>query len=267
MKLARTVLLGCVGLAAAHPALADLAPEVKKACHEAYEQGQRLKRAGRLKDARAAFLVCSRDPCPSAFQPECVSWLDEAEKALPSVVPRVAHGDTLLTDVRISMDGVLLADKLDGREISIDPGEHTFRVEAPGYRPIEKRLLLVEGDKAHSVTFDMLAVPSLTSLAVHRKKPAPWSAVTASSIAAAAAASFAYFGATGLARREDVLNICQQHCSASDISYTQEHFAIADVSLGVALVSAAFATYFWIRWAHPGSPSPASASLPFVVSF
>jgi hypothetical protein len=67
---------------------------------------------------------------------------------MPSIVfvaRDIAGND--LTAVAVTMDGQPLADKLDGRAMAIDPGEHTFRFEGAGLQPLEKRLVIYEGDK------------------------------------------------------------------------------------------------------------------------
>jgi hypothetical protein len=238
----------------------QLPPEIRKTCHDAYEQGQRLRRAGKLIDARANLLICARDPCPATFQPECITWLAEVERALPSVVFRVQGSDALLTDVKVSVDGRVITEKLDGREISVDPGEHTVQLEAAGFAPIVRHELFVEGEKAHPVSFEPPTSPKTASPAPRR--PVPWAAISVSGVGVLGTGSFAYFGITGLARREDVLNVCQQHCHPSDISFVREHFLIADVSLGVAVVAAGVSTYLWIRWGIRWANSKTASNAP-----
>jgi hypothetical protein len=266
MRLSRA----CLGLTAAvllaeFPARADLPPETLQACHQGYEQGQRLRRAGHLIQARKELLTCARDPCPSVFQPECVAWLAEVDRVLPSVVLDVRTGGMTVSEARVWLDGQALADKLDGRAISVDPGEHHLRVEIAGLAPVEKRELLVEGEKAHLVAFDLAPARAAPIPTVTR--PTPWAAIVTTSVGVLAVGSFAYFGATGLARRDDVLNQCLEHCQSSDISYVREHFTIADVSLAVSVVALGAATYLWIRWAGSVPRAPSAAVLPAVWTF
>jgi hypothetical protein len=242
------LLAGSALLFGASTVHADLSPETRQACHRGYDQGQRLRRAGQLLDARKELLVCARDPCPAAFQPECVTWLAEVERVLPSVVIEVRQDGVLLAEARVSIDGHMLTERLDGREIPADPGEHRFRVEVPGQPALERSELLVEGDKAHRLLFDVASRVS-GPLAKAPVRVTPWVPAVVTVVGALALGSFAYFGATGLARRDDVLNKCQQHCNQSDIDFVRQRFTIADVSLGVSVAALGVATYLWIRWA------------------
>ena len=52
-----------------------------------------------------------------------------------------------LYDVKVSRDGASLATALDGRPLRVDPGEHVFVFEQAGQAPVEKRLVLREGDR------------------------------------------------------------------------------------------------------------------------
>lgn len=53
-----------------------------------------------------------------------------------------------LTAVHVTMDGEPLAEKLDGRPIAVDPGEHRFTFEAVGLRMLERMLVIREGDRS-----------------------------------------------------------------------------------------------------------------------
>src|SRR5262249_20153183 len=52
-----------------------------------------------------------------------------------------------LTQVRVSMDGEHLRDRIDGSPSFVDPGMHVFRFEAEGYTIAEMRQMLRKGDR------------------------------------------------------------------------------------------------------------------------
>ena len=52
-----------------------------------------------------------------------------------------------LSAVKITMDGELLAERLDGTLLTLDPGEHGFTFEMAGHLPIQKQLVIRESEK------------------------------------------------------------------------------------------------------------------------
>jgi len=75
--------------------------------------------------------------------------------------------------VTVAMDGAPLTTSLDGRPLSIDPGEHAFRFETAGQPPVDKTLVLREGEKnrVESVTLGP-AAPPLSPIASFISTPA-----------------------------------------------------------------------------------------------
>ncbi|WP_437663463.1 hypothetical protein [Sorangium sp. So ce1182] len=132
----------------------------KRACAAAYERAQGLRRDGKLIAAREALIACSQPTCPAAAVADCGPWLAEVEKSLPSVViaARDAGGRERL-DVRVLVDGRLLAAALDGKALPVDPGPHTFRYEPAGGPAVEERVLIREGEKNRAITVILGAPP------------------------------------------------------------------------------------------------------------
>lgn len=238
-------------------------------CRAAYEQGQRKKKKHALKAARADFLLCARDPCPKAFQPECIDWLAEVEKLIPTIVPLVVSADGQpRADVRVFVDGTLVADRIDGTAIALDPGEHVFRFEPRDGKPIEQSVLMVEGvgGRVLRVELPALAVnappapppppPPKPPATTEAPGPSSWAYVFGA-VAVVGGASFGYFGATGLAKR-NALDDCQPHCLQNDIDSARTRFLIADVSLAVAVVSLGVSTYLFVA-RRGAAPAPTAA--------
>jgi hypothetical protein len=134
-------------LAAEAPARADV-----KACLGAHEKGQQARSSGRLREAREQFLVCAADGCPGAVRTDCARWADDLSNRLPSIVIGAKdRGSRDLFDVKVSLDGTPLVEKLDGKSIVIDPGPHTFKFEAAGMPTVSQKVLVKEGDRARPV--------------------------------------------------------------------------------------------------------------------
>jgi hypothetical protein len=132
-------------LVATHSAFA--APTARE-CATASEDGLSLRKHEKLGAARDRFLVCADATCPAEIREECSRRVTEVAEALPSIVFDVkdAAGNDA-SQVRVSMDGALLVDRLGATALSIDPGEHTFRFEAEQTQPVEKRFVIRDGEK------------------------------------------------------------------------------------------------------------------------
>jgi hypothetical protein len=133
-------------------------------CLSASEQWISLRTAHRLLEARSELVVCASSSCPAEIRDECGAHVEELNTGIPSIAfgAKDASGN-MVGAVEVTLDGHPFLDHLDGSSVPVDPGEHTFRFEAPGKPAVERKILIVEGekDRAESVTFDEphLAVP------------------------------------------------------------------------------------------------------------
>jgi hypothetical protein len=167
---ARRVLSGVFALAllalASGPRSARAVDQVAAACIKANEQAGPLRRAGKLRDARDQLRLCSAATCPVAVRKDCVAGAAQADADVPTVVFSVQDPDgNDLSAVIISLDGQPLADKLDGKALDVDPGEHVFRFESAGHPTVEKRFVIVEGEKNRHERV-MLGEPKAAPVAV-----------------------------------------------------------------------------------------------------
>src|SRR5262245_21195096 len=71
------------GLVAPRPAHAS--EEEVVACVRAAEESQSQRSAHRLRAAFKNLLVCAQSNCPTPVKNDCVFWLAEVEKLVPSV--------------------------------------------------------------------------------------------------------------------------------------------------------------------------------------
>ncbi len=157
-RLARQAFSGGTATAVALVALVGLTQDVPpldtatKGCVEAFGQAQTLRRDGKLRAAREQLVRCSQPQCPALIVSKCVPWLSEIDKAIPSIV--VAAQDAQGRDaiaVRVSIDGVVVANKLDGLPMPLDPGPHKLRLELQGMPPILRDLVLTQGEKGRRI--------------------------------------------------------------------------------------------------------------------
>lgn len=151
-----------LGLVFAAPSGAGAAPPAAKpsgasvdACLKSAEQSQPLRAQGKLIEARTELIACSSASCPAAIRTDCTQWLAEVERALPTIIVRARdeHGDR--SDVRVSIDGVSVATRLDGLPIALNPGEHALHFETSGMKPIDQKVVIEQSsrDRVVTVTF------------------------------------------------------------------------------------------------------------------
>jgi hypothetical protein len=212
------------------------AEPTKEQCVDAYKKNQQLRREGYLRAAITQLLVCARDPCPAVLQTDCVEWLRDANARLPSVVVKARSGVTDLTDVSVTIDGVPAVARLDGRAIDVDPGPRTFSFEHPGARRIEKKVLIVEGEKGRVVNVDFTPPPPILGPPVTTSRPVPWTVYALGGFGLAALGVGATFGTIGIVDRGALSSCTGSHC-ADDRDSVARKFLVADVAYAVGAAS------------------------------
>jgi hypothetical protein len=117
-------------------------------CLTASEKSLTLKNDHKLRAARAQLLVCAQTQCPADIRKECSRRVDEINAAIPTIVfgAKDPQGNDL-TSVKVTMDGEVITERLEGTAISLDPGAHTFTFQAPGQPLLTKQIVVREGEK------------------------------------------------------------------------------------------------------------------------
>jgi hypothetical protein len=116
------------------------------ACIAANEGSIQRRAAHDLLEARAQALQCAVDACPALLRDACKKRVDQVNAALPTVVFDVKDASGADVAVKVSMDGKPL-DTPQGAAVVANPGEHRFAFEVAGQPPLEKQLILREGEK------------------------------------------------------------------------------------------------------------------------
>jgi hypothetical protein len=133
----------------------------KAACLDAAAKGQRLRGAHQLVEAREQMRACAAAQCPAVVQTDCARWLDEVEAALPTVVVAAKNGSGVdLFDVKVSVDGKLVASKLDGQGAAMNAGPHTFHFEGADGTSVDQQVMIKEGEKNQVVSVVLGASPA-----------------------------------------------------------------------------------------------------------
>src|SRR5579883_427223 len=170
--------------------------EDKAACVASAEAAQSLRTDNKLRAARAQLIVCAAESCPPVVRSDCAQWLTEVNATLPTVVVRAQ--DTRgrdVTDVRVRIDGEVVAARLDGRPIPYDPGEHAIDLER-GAEQKHLRMVLRAGEQNRPVAVVFAATDAARDARAPEvpSRGPPALAWGLAGLAVVGAGSFAYFG-------------------------------------------------------------------------
>jgi hypothetical protein len=256
--------LAVVALGSGERAAADPL-DAKEVCRAGYEQGQVDRSRGHLRAAATEFRACSGSDCAPFMRSDCTRWIDEIAADMPSlvVVVRSPQGQDL-ADARVFVDGEPQSDRAAGLGFEVDPGPHVLRVEAPGAETTAVQLVVHVGDKERRVEV-MLPTVAATELAA---RPL-WPAYAFSGFAAVGIGTFATFAIVGYSTQQNLGSSCSPNCKDSQVDPIRTDYRVADIGLGVGLVSAAVAAYFLVT--HGGAarvgaalrPAPGGAAVTF----
>lgn len=236
------------------PTFAPLAQAAdKQACIAGYEATQKLKKDGKLTEARKQALVCAQDGCPTTLRDECAGWAAELEKAMPTIVIVVTDADGKdVTDATVYVDGAKVA--IDGKALPVDPGTHKVRVEREGVATLEQDVVAHEGTKGKVVTLkfakgdakkpdpkDHDPTPGPTPGGPAKPGedvPTPTATWVLLGIGAVGLVGFGAFALSGNSKKKALDDAgCKPNCQQSDVDAAKQSFLLADVSLGVSVVS------------------------------
>jgi hypothetical protein len=237
-------LLTAGALLVAGPAHADVA-----ACVAAHSHGQAERNAGRLQSARTDFLSCSSSECPGEIQSDCASFLAEVEGFMASVVFAAVDADANdATDVKVTVDGEPLLEKLTGLATTLDPGSHVIGYTwSDGF--VQKQTIVVaQGEKNRRFELrrepKKVAAPPPREPAKNPSKKPPIAAFVLGGIGVAALGSFAAFAITGKSA-ESAMDGCKPYCAQAQADKMRLRYLLADISLGVGVVSLGASGYLF----------------------
>lgn len=238
------------------------AAPTKAACVEAHGDGQTRRKAGKLRSAREKFLVCGDESCPAVVRKECLAWAQEVDAEATSFVVEAAIGGKDTTDVKVSVDGEVVATSLDGRAIVTDPGPHALRFETPGAPAEEQSLTLRAGEKNRKIAVAFRrpaatepAAPSPSPGSPPKEPPASQPAQGRSvlpfvfaGVGVVGLAGFTFFGLDAGKKKSELDDRgCKPACPKSDVDAVKRDYLFANVSLGVGAIGLGVATYLFMQ--------------------
>lgn len=120
----------------------------KEQCIDANEAAQKLIRAGSFAEARPHVEMCQSPSCPELVKTDCADLAKAMVQTMPSIRFEVHDSKgALVTNVKITMDGKIVAERIDATPLSVDPGKHSFDFESPGLPRTSKTISLNAGEQ------------------------------------------------------------------------------------------------------------------------
>jgi len=250
----------------AAPALAD---EKTQECGQAFETAQQDRLKGNYRAARDAARTCSDAQCPAAIINECVKLFEVVQSEIPTVIFSARDRDGKeLVDVRVDVDGIRAAERLEGRPIEVDPGPHQFRFESPPLPPLEVTQTIRVGDQRRLVEAILGEPrPAATEPVPATAQPAPAEEkakvpVATYLLAGVGVVALGTFGLLQLSGSNDYSRLedtCSPRCNPEDVDSARFKYQLsyAALGLGVAALGGAAILYF----ATSGSSKSASVGL------
>jgi hypothetical protein len=226
--------------------LAQQDPKSRAECVGLHEKAQVLRNEGKLLNTRQALRQCSVSSCPTLITADCVRWLEEVERQIPTIVFEAVDGDKDVANVKVTEGDRVLAESMTGSAVELDPGAHKFKAESPDRPTQEVTFVLREGEKARVIPINFTVAPPQRlsgDLEPKGPRPIPKAAIVFGSIGVLAAGTGAVFGVLALKKRSDLdSSHCKPLCSDEDLKPVKNFALFADVAFGVAVLNAGIAT-------------------------
>ena len=217
-----------------------------RVCIEANERGNKLRWESKLLAAKDEYLRCSEQTCPDVVREECTELARKVEADIPTLVFAVTDAEGHdAPDVTVSIDGSAVG-PVGASAVPLDPGTHRLRFH--GSRGAAQQLSVVarlgEKNRLVRVQLQRAEAPGSTRTQVvsaSPERPVPVATWVLGGVGLAALGSFGLFGVLGKVEQG-----CAPNCTADEVGTMRRDYAIADVSLGVGLLSlgAAAVLYF-----------------------
>lgn len=224
--------------------------DITQQCVDAHLATQQLRKASKLIAAKEQMLICVQEGCPPPIKTDCAEWLGQIESQIPSVVIAAKDSEGKdATDVRVSIDGVKVADRIDGVAVTVDPGPHEITCEYRGATQVEK-VVILQAQKSRQITCSFAA----SEESVEDPDPTPADGPAADDaqpvigyvlgvLGLGGIAAFAALGIIGKGEADDLDTSCgknapppnTQTCTDEQIDPVRNKLIAADVSLGVGI--------------------------------
>lgn len=278
MKIASGVFaaaIACACLAGARPAVAaDPGPQQ---CVAASEAAIHLRKELKLRSAQAQLSICVSLSCPAEVREECARRIGEVNAAIPTMVFEVktSSGNDVI-DASVTIDGVVLTDRVDGTALRVDPGSHKFVFAAPGLVPLEKTFVAREGQKNRRETVVLLSSAPTSVVAPTAPQPvaqdeagvsaaSSWSAqktfaIVVGGVGIVGVGVGSFFGLRASSKWSQAKSDCAGGCSNDAVAQTEKNDAhtaatLSTIAFGVGVSALLGATLLWFTAPTASAPT------------
>lgn len=229
-------------------------------CQAAFDHAVELAGHGQLVQARSALATCESASCGEAIRHRCMLRSELIVEDTPTIVLSVTDDDDAPVDgVRVSVDRVLVASRIDGLAIPVEPGVHDFTFYKGDTVIATKRLVILQGQRNRVIA---VRVPpegghasgagvadagrlrvTRTAAPVHRGSFVPSYLVLGVGVTGLAGAAVLTTWGRG---DNDRLAECSPGCPQASVDHIHRLYLGADISLGVGITAIAVGS--WLAW-------------------
>jgi hypothetical protein len=239
--------------AAASPAPAPTLPaapahDEAHACVAAYETAQIMQQNDHLTEAREALRFCARPVCPAIASVDCMRWLGDVERTMPSIVLQARVREREVTQVVVALDGKEILQQLDGRAVEVDPGPHHLSLTLPGQRPIETTFVARAGEKNRLVSVQLEVPethPPTPAAGASNRRRDGWIVGGVGLVSLLVGGAFGVRAITANNASNDVCPArrCSDSSALADNGDARTAAWVSDIGIGVGLVGVAVGSY------------------------
>ncbi len=202
----------CVPARAAEPSTSQ--------CLAASDASLKAGNEHKLLSERKELLICAASSCPGEIRKECARRVEEVNASIPTLVFQAKDPTGAdLSSVRVTMDGNVLAEQLNGTALAVDPGEHAFKFETAGQPTVEKQLVVREGEKERreAIQFGSPANEDVNhpteTVASGGHKTQKIIAVVVAGVGVVGLGVGGTFGVMAMSKKDDANKVCRDACA------------------------------------------------------
>lgn len=225
-------------------------------CIRTHADAQVLVKAGKLLEARKKFEACAIADCPKVIQKDCKNLGKTVEKSIPTLrLSLLEPNGKAVNGFEVELDGTALPLSASEDYVEVDPGERRLRLTAPNYPAAEVTVAAREGQKDRTIVVQF--APRDPASRKIRNLGQILTGVGAFGIV-----TFAAFEVSARIDQGELGDRASRPKTDSDydlVDRMHTKYLVADVSLGVGLVSLGVGTYLLLvtrNSAAPVTPKP-----------
>ena len=255
LVLASTVILTASAAHAEEPTVAE--------CMMAHDEATELRAAHDLRAARGQLQTCAANSCPVGLRTTCAAEEHEVASSIPTLIlDAVDAAGNDVSDVKVTMDGKPLLNRINGSSVAVEPGAHRFVFQVPGQPPEAKTLVMTEGEKDCRVRIEIAPPPPAPSHDGDTRRMIGLVFGAAAVVSAGVATGFGLSARSNLASSKADC-VSTSNCMNASLATSELNTANTDATISTAgfigagvFLAAGAMLYFT---AHPSKASSSSA--------